>query len=367
MKRHRSHTGMLFRLGALPRLAATALVGTVVALPQQAQAEAAPVAAVRSVNPYERGDPPTEQSITAQRGPFAVARQKVPAGSSPGFKRGTITYPIDTTQGPFGAVAISPGFTRPEARVSWLGPLLASHGFVVITIATKTPGDFPESRGDQLLAALDYLTSKSPVRNRIDPQRLAVMGHSMGGGGALRASEERPQLRAAVTLAPWDLGNPIATNKVPTMVIGADGDSVAPVAMHADPLYTGMTAASDKAYLRMRGADHEAPGQPNATTPKYIVAWLKRFVDNDARYEKFLCPSPQRSDKISEYRSTCPGAGQSQHLSRQTVLSSKGGSAPQLPVGARRPPTQPVPGKISSNKHDHCPRIPVASLHLPPR
>ena len=38
-----------------------------------------------------------------------------------------------------------------------------------------------------------------------------------------------------------------------------------------------------------------------------MVAWLKRFVDDDTRYEQFLCPGPSGS-QIQEYRNTCPSA-----------------------------------------------------------
>ena len=37
-----------------------------------------------------------------------------------------------------------------------------------------------------------------------------------------------------------------------------------------------------------------------------MIAWLKRFVDNDTRYEQFLCPPPGGT-AIYEYRNTCPG------------------------------------------------------------
>jgi dienelactone hydrolase len=84
--------------------------------------------------------------------------------------------------------------------MSWLGPRLASQGFVVFTIDTLTRYDQPSSRGDQLLAALDYLTQRSSVRTRIDASRLGVMGHSMGGGGSLEASKDRPALQAAIPL-----------------------------------------------------------------------------------------------------------------------------------------------------------------------
>ena len=34
--------------------------------------------------------------------------------------------------------------------------------------------------------------------------------------------------------------------------------------------------------------------------------WLKRFIDNDTRYEQFLCPPPRPGTLIEEYRDTCP-------------------------------------------------------------
>ena len=45
--------------------------------------------------------------------------------------------------GTFGAVAISPGFTAYWSSISWLGPRIASHGFVVIGIETNTTLDQP--------------------------------------------------------------------------------------------------------------------------------------------------------------------------------------------------------------------------------
>ena len=38
-----------------------------------------------------------------------------------------------------------------------------------------------------------------------------------------------------------------------------------------------------------------------------MIVWLKRYVDNDSRYEPFICPTPAPSSTIEEYRGTCPG------------------------------------------------------------
>ncbi|WNV86330.1 dienelactone hydrolase family protein [Umezawaea sp. Da 62-37] len=264
------------------------------------------VPATAAANPYERGPAPTTASIEATRGSFATATTTVARSSVSGFGGGTIYYPTDTSVGTFGGIAISPGFTASQSSVSWLGPRLASQGFVVFTIDTNSTLDQPDSRGTQLLAALDYLSGTSAVRTRVDATRLAVMGHSMGGGGSLAAARTRPALQAAIPLTPWHSTKSFSTVKVPTMIIGAESDTTAPVSQHSEPFYTSMTSATDKSYLELNNASHSAPTSANTTVAKYSLSWLKRFVDNDTRYDQFLCPGPSASTLVEEYRNTCP-------------------------------------------------------------
>jgi predicted dienelactone hydrolase len=268
---------------------------------------ASPGAAQAADNPYERGPAPTVALLEASRGPFATASQTVSSLSVTGFGGGVIYYPTDTSQGTFGAIAISPGFTASWSSIDWLGPRVASHGFVVIGIETNTRLDQPDSRGRQLLAALDYLVERSSVRGRIDGSRLAVAGHSMGGGGSLEAAALRPSLQAAVPLAPWNTDKTWNTLQVPTLIIGGESDTVAPVASHSIPFYTSIPASAEKAYLELNNASHFFPQTVNTPTARQMVAWLKRFVDNDTRYEQFLCPGPSGL-AIEEYRNTCPSA-----------------------------------------------------------
>ncbi|MFG2359121.1 alpha/beta hydrolase [Streptomyces sp. NPDC048521] len=257
-------------------------------------------------NPYERGPAPTEGSIEASRGPYAVSQSTVSPLAVTGFGGGTIYYPTSTADGTFGAVAVSPGYTGTQSSISWLGPRLASQGFVVFTIDTLTTLDQPDSRGRQLLAALDYLTKSSSVRGRIDGTRLGVMGHSMGGGGSLEAAKSRPSLQAAIPLTPWNLDKTWSEISTPTLIFGADGDTIAPVATHAEPFYNTLPASLDRAYLELNGATHFTPNTSNTTIAKYSISWLKRFIDNDTRYEQFLCPVPRPSLTIEEYRGNCP-------------------------------------------------------------
>lgn len=268
-------------------------------------AGAASPAHAAAASPYQRGPAPTVSSIEASRGPFTVAETSVSRFAVSGFGGGTIYYPTDQSQGTFGGVAVAPGYTARQSSIAWLGPRLASQGFVVITIDTTTTSDQPSSRGDQLRAALRYLTTSSAVRTRVDPARLAVMGHSMGGGGALEAAKDDPSLQAAIPLTPWNLDKTWPEISTPTLVIGAQNDSVASVRTHAEPFYESIPGVTPKTYLELRGASHYAPNVSNTTIARNSIAWLKRFVDDDLRYAPFVCPPPSGT-AYSEVRSACP-------------------------------------------------------------
>ncbi|GFJ81874.1 poly(ethylene terephthalate) hydrolase family protein [Phytohabitans houttuyneae] len=255
-------------------------------------------------NPYQRGPDPTRTSVAAVNGPFANTSVSVPTGY--GFNGGRIYYPTDTSQGTFGAIAISPGYTALfSAELAWMGPWLASHGFVVIGIETNSRNDFDTARGTQLLAALDYLTQQSPVRDRVDPNRLAVSGHSMGGGGALSAAIRRSSLKAVVGIAPYSPSSNLANDRVPTMVFSGQADTVV-TPSYATGLYNSLPATTESVYLEVAGADHGfMVGRSNPVMIRTMLPFVKMFIDNDTRYSQFLCPLLDSSGVVT-YRSTCP-------------------------------------------------------------
>jgi alpha-beta hydrolase superfamily lysophospholipase len=92
---------------------------------------------------------------------------------------------------------------------------------------------------------------------------------------------------------------------MPTMIIGAEDDNAAPVDRHAQAFYDSIPRTTDKAYLELRGKPHDVAKEADPTQSAAMIAWLKRYVDNDTRYEQFLCPPPDQDAMISDYRDTC--------------------------------------------------------------
>jgi len=257
--------------------------------------------AVAADNPYQRGPDPTESSIEATRGPFSTSSIRV-SSFAQGFGGGTIYYPTSTSEGTWGGVVVTPGFTAGQSSIAWLGPRLASQGFVVMTIDTNTRLDQPGQRADQMAAAMEYLTEDSAVHDRVDASRLAYMGHSMGGGGTIEAVSDDPSIKAAIPLTPWHLQKNWRSVTTPTLIIGAQIDTIAPVALHSIPFYTSIPSSTPKAYLELRSATHFAPNTSNTTIAKYSIAWLKRWVDDDSRYAQFISPGPGTGLGISDWR-----------------------------------------------------------------
>ncbi len=270
-----------------------------------------------TTNPYQRGPDPTKALLESGTGPFTYATTTVSSTQASGYRQGTIYHPTNVT-GPFGAIAVVPGYLASQSSISWWGPRLASHGFVVITIDTNSTSDQPASRATQLMAALNQLktfnnTSSHPIYRKVDPNRMGVMDWSMGGGGSLIAARDNPTLKAAVPFAPWNSSTSFSTVTVPTMIIACESDSTAPVSSHASPFYNSISSTVDKAYLEINNGSHSCANTGNSNAGligKYGVSWMKRFIDNDTRYSPYLCGTEHQADlsntAISEYRETCP-------------------------------------------------------------
>lgn len=119
--------------------------------------------------------------------------------------RAHLDAPSDASVGARPLVVLSPGFAMGTTAYAWLAERLAAHGFVVAAPEHReamgpSMADFGRAlvdRPDDVRALLDHLmTGGGPLAGAIDLERVAVVGHSLGGFTALAAAGARLDLAA---------------------------------------------------------------------------------------------------------------------------------------------------------------------------
>ena len=244
-----------------------------------------------------------ELSDTRDNGPFSFAKKHVPRQLANGFGGGTIHYPTDAGGcGLLGAIAVIPGYVSYESSIKWWGPRLASWGFVVITINTNSIYDNPDSRAAQLNAALDHIINDSTVGAQIDSDRLGAIGWSMGGGGALRLATERPSVRAIIPQTPYHEKS-YGDMDTPALFISCQNDRIAANKKYGNIFYNN--ASGPKMKIEIKNGSHFCPSYRfnEILLSKPGIAWMHRYINNDTRFDKFLCNKDDYSSspRISAY------------------------------------------------------------------
>ncbi len=285
---------MLYRLSRLPAFMLLALL----------------FAACSTSVTNRTGDPNISIASLSADGPYAVrAYTSFPEVGE--FADATIYYPLDA-ETPVGGVAVSPGFTELQRAINWWGPRLASHGFAVLILDTNEPRDSPELRAEALISAVRLLKAEnsrpdSPLNGRIDVNKMAIMGHSMGGGGTLIAANNySDEIQAAIPFTPWQPEGDFSQITVPTLVIAGAADRIAAVSDHAWPHYQSLPHSTTRVYLEVAGGNHflaNSSGPDLSTIGRYGIAWLKLYLDGDERYRDFIYGEAQKVDtgKFSRY------------------------------------------------------------------
>ena len=246
------------------------------------------IALATPASAVERGLAPTAANITGN-GSFAVTNSAISNPS--GFGGGRVYTP--NTAGRYPVIAVSPGFTATWSSIDWIGPRLASWGFVVVGIETNSTLDQPASRGNQLLNALDWAVNRAPaaVRDKVDGNNRGVAGHSMGGGGTLEALKAGgSNVKAGVALAPWNTDKNWSDVSKPVYIVGGSADTVAPPAQHSIPFITTLTGP--RVYAEISGGSHFFPQSANPIASRALVSWFKRFLENDSRFTQFARNNP---------------------------------------------------------------------------
>ena len=244
-------------------------------------------------------------------GPFSVATFTVSIPRSHGTMEGIVYRPVsgDPDSTPRPVVIFGHGYLAAAGRYDSICRRLASHGFYVVVPANPDPGFFgpftPAARDMQ--AALDFIDSfaRMPETN-IDPHRIALAGHSMGGGAAfLDAQRDRTgAVKAVVGLAPYRISTQMHPEslRVPALVIAGSNDRSTPAAtvrrLFFEPcpspaIYALVRAGGHNGFLDITNwiEDQFEPFdrvvQLNATRAM-MTAFLQVYLANDERYLPWL-------------------------------------------------------------------------------
>jgi dienelactone hydrolase len=186
-----------------------------------------------------RTDPAVRRAAEelSRPGPYAVASGDLAAAGMPG-----VVFTPRSGRG-LAAIAFGHGWLQPTSRYDELLRHLASWGVVVAAPATQRNALASHSQfATDLRTALDICTGARLGDGDIsvDPRRLGLAGHGMGGGCAVLAAAADNRCRAVVTLALAEtLPSAMAAAHgctMPGLHVTGGKDLMAPVVGHADPV-----------------------------------------------------------------------------------------------------------------------------------
>jgi dienelactone hydrolase len=227
-----------------------------------------------------------------------------------------IYYPTGDAKPPFAGLAIVPGFTAAESSIAAWAPFLASRGIIVMTIGTSNPSTGaadtsvqPPTREAALLDALTTIKgentrSGSPLNGKVDVNRMATAGWSMGGGGTMLAATATPSLKASMAMCPWNPGADYSKDTVPSLQFGGTTDGLAGSPM-PDNQYNSVPMTTSKLLYVIQGGSHfvsnDPKGEGAAGEVAYAIgriglSWMKVFLECDVRYKQFLTKPADASE-----------------------------------------------------------------------
>lgn len=146
-------------------------------------------------------DPPADKAI-----PASGEALQIP---SHGDAMNAMVY-LPGGAGPHPVVVLLHGFPGNEQNLD-LAQAMRRAGWAVITFHYRgswgSAGSFTfDGAGDDGTAAIAWLRDPAIAQHlRLDPQRVVVAGHSMGGYVAAQMCATQAQLLGCVLIAPWDL------------------------------------------------------------------------------------------------------------------------------------------------------------------
>jgi predicted dienelactone hydrolase len=161
----------------------------------------------------------------------------------------------------------------------------ASHGFIVAAANTTNAGS-----GTEMIAGLDRLagldaTPGNAFFDKVDLTKIATMGHSQGGGGAINAARD-PRVTTVVPIQPW-LGDDNNLRGTVFFLAGSADTVISSASVRQK--YDGVQSRLPAAYGDLTGADHFQPIGTGNAYRGHLTAWVRwQLMGDDIAGHQFV-------------------------------------------------------------------------------
>lgn len=169
-------------------------------------------------SPVDAGSPYLNTTTADVMGPYATTT--VTGSVTRGNRKTPVVVHLPTGLGAAPMIVFLPGASLSTSMYLPTVERLASHGFVVVradpSFALFPPTDHAVMMAD-VKAVIDWVLVQSALAPRIDPTRIAVAGHSLGGKLAIMTAFADPRVKAVFGIDPVNAQSP---DVVPAQVSG---------------------------------------------------------------------------------------------------------------------------------------------------
>lgn len=202
--------------------------------------------------------------------------------------------------GPHPALVLFHGFPGNEQNLD-LAQAARRAGFVVLTLHYRgswgSPGTFSFANASaDGINAIDWLMAPAQrARYRIDPKRVSVAGHSMGGFVAMRTAAARADVKSLLLIDAWNIGDEALAG------LKADGGRDKWLVDTADdvrPLATTAGALADEVLAAGKAFDLRGDAAAVAARPVLIIAAAKAGAPANRRIAASLESAGSRQNKL---------------------------------------------------------------------
>lgn len=214
------------------------------------------------------------------------------AEATPAYKEAVYFYPCGI-QGKLPATTLTAGYSNTYRNLQWMAEALAEEGYVVLAMTPPNIYGKVEQWRNAHIEGQKTLVStgtspNSPLAGKIDTDKRAIAGFSMGGGGTLLAGTElQNEVKALAAFAPFLLKEQRNVGPTaPTLILAGERDLLV-TNESIDEISDYVTASAEHHLAAVyKNGRHQQWYRAEITTNRdsykeLTIAWFNRYLKGD--------------------------------------------------------------------------------------